>query len=91
MGNAKSKTVTTSLKQDKNKDAKSIGNAKSSTVATQIKEDEKKEDKSYTIDIGSDDMVFVVGDNERGELGIGHQNDIESLISWNKHNEKIKT
>ena len=32
--------------------------------------------------ISADDLVFVVGRNEYGELGVGHKNCIESLVSF---------
>ena len=34
--------------------------------------------------------VFVVGVNYYGQLGIGHKDNINSLISWNRHQKLQK-
>eukprot|EP01084_Bolivina_argentea_P157913 275147_1 len=36
-----------------------------------------------------DSVLYVIGNNNAGQLGINHRNNVEELINWNKCNQNI--
>ena len=33
--------------------------------------------------------VFVIGNNEYGQLGLHHDKEVKELVAWNEHNKNI--
>ena len=71
-----------------------MGNTKSNNIATNKVVNDEVDDVNYDNNDNKsdviDDMVFVVGNNSYGELGVGHREQIKSLISFNKEHKNIQ-